>query len=138
MNILVTGAKGMVGTTLCNNLRNIRDNKNKTRPNLQSEEIYEYDRNSTPEELDEYCRKADFVFNLAGVNRPENPENFMKGNFSFASELLNTLKKYNNKATIMLSSFTQATLAGRFGNSEYCRSKKAGEELILIMAGKQV
>lgn len=136
MNILVTGAKGMVGTTLCNNLRNIRDNKNKTRPNLQSEEIYEYDRNSTPEELDEYCRKADFVFNLAGVNRPENPENFMKGNFSFASELLNTLKKYNNKATIMLSSFTQATLAGRFGNSEYCRSKKAGEELILIMAGK--
>lgn len=138
MNILVTGAKGMVGTTLCNNLRNIRDNKNKTRPNLQSEEIYEYDRNSTPEELDEYCRKADFVFNLAGVNRPENPENFMKGSFSFASELLNTLKKYNNKATIMLSSFTQATLAGRFGNSEYCRSKKAGEELILIMAGKQV
>lgn len=129
MNILVTGAKGMVGTALCNNLRNIRDNKNRTRPNLQIEEIYEYDLNSTPEELDEYCRKADFVFNLAGVNRPENPEDFMKGNFGFASDLLNNLKKYNNKATIMLSSSVQATLAGRFGNSEYGRSKKAGEEL---------
>lgn len=129
MNILVTGAKGMVGTALCNNLRNIRDNKNRTRPNLQIEEIYEYDLNSAPEELDEYCRKADFVFNLAGVNRPENPEDFMKGNFGFASDLLNNLKKYSNKATIMLSSSIQATLAGRFGNSEYGRSKKAGEEL---------
>lgn len=129
MNILVTGAKGMVGTALCNNLRNIHDNKNRTRPNLQIEEIYEYDLNSTPEELDEYCRKADFVFNLAGVNRPENPEDFMKGNFGFASDLLNNLKKYSNKATIMLSSSIQATLAGRFGNSEYGRSKKAGEEL---------
>lgn len=129
MNILVTGAKGMVGTALCNNLRNIRDNKNRTRPNLRVEEIYEYDLNSTPEDLDEYCRKADFVFNLAGVNRPENPEDFMKGNFGFASDLLKNLKKYNNKATIMLSSSIQATLAGRFGNSEYGRSKKAGEEL---------
>lgn len=134
MNILVTGAKGMVGTALCNNLRNIRDNKNRTRPNLQIEEIYEYDLNSTPEELDEYCRKADFVFNLAGVNRPENPEDFMKGNFGFASDLLNNLKKYNNKATIMLSSSIQATLAGRFGNSEYVRSKKAGEELFFDYA----
>lgn len=134
MNILVTGAKGMVGTALFNNLKNIRDNKNRTRPNLQIEEIYEYDLNSTPEELDEYCRKADFVFNLAGVNRPENPEDFMKGNFGFASDLLNNLKKYSNKATIMLSSSIQATLAGRFGNSEYGRSKKAGEELFFDYA----
>ena len=134
MNILVTGAKGMVGTALCNNLRNIRDNKNRTRPNLKIEKIYEYDLNSTPEELDEYCRKADFVFNLAGVNRPENPEDFMKGNFGFASDLLNNLKKYSNKATIMLSSSIQATLAGRFGNSEYGRSKKAGEELFFDYA----
>lgn len=134
MNILVTGAKGMVGTALCNNLKNIRDNKNRTRPNLHIEEIYEYDLYSTPEELDEYCRKADFVFNLAGVNRPENPEDFMKGNFGFASDLLNNLKKYNNKATIMLSSSIQATLAGRFGNSEYGRSKKAGEELFFDYA----
>ncbi len=129
MNILVTGAKGMVGTALCNNLKNIRDGKNKTRSGIVIDEIYEYDLNSTPEELDEYCRKADFVFNLAGVNRPENPEDFMKGNFGFASQLLETLKKYNNKAGIMLSSSVQATLAGRFGNSEYGRSKKAGEEL---------
>lgn len=128
MNILVTGAKGMVGTALCNNLKNIRDKKNTTRPNIHIEEVYEYDLNSTSEELDEYCRKADFVFNFAGVNRPENPEDFMKGNFGFASDLLNNLKKYNNKATIMLSSSIQATLAGRFGNSEYGRSKKAGEE----------
>ena len=134
MNILVTGAKGMVGTALCNNLKNIRDNKNRTRPNLHVEEIYEYDLNSTSEELNDYCRKADFVFNLAGVNRPENPEDFMKGNFGFASELLNHLKKYDNKATIMLSSSIQATLAGRFGNSEYGRSKKAGEELFFDYA----
>ena len=134
MNILVTGAKGMVGTALCNNLRNIRDNKNRTRPNLQIEEIYEYDLNSTPEELDEYCRKAVFVFNLAGVNRPENPEDYMKGNFGFASDLLNNLKKHNNKAGIMLSSSIQATLAGRFGDSEYGRSKKAGEALFFDYA----
>lgn len=134
MNILVTGAKGMVGTALCNNLKNIRDNKNRTRPNLCIEEIYEYDLNSTPEELDEYCKKADFVFNLAGVNRPENTEDFMKGNFGFAFDLLNNLKKYNNKAAIMLSSSIQATLAGRFGNSEYGRSKRAGEELFFDYA----
>ena len=129
MNILVTGAKGMVGTALCNNLKNIRDGKNRTRPEIKIEDIYEYDKDSTAEELDAYCAKADFVFNLAGVNRPENPEDFMKGNFGFASTLLNTLKKHGNKAGIMLSSSVQATLAGRFGNSEYGRSKKAGEEL---------
>ena len=134
MKILVTGAKGMVGTAFVNNLKNLQDGKNRTRPNIIIEEIYEYDLNSTPEELDEYCRKADFVFNLAGVNRPENPEDFMKGNFGFASDLLNNLKKYNNKATIMLSSSIQATLAGRFGNSEYGRSKKASEELFFDYA----
>lgn len=134
MNILVTGARGMVGTALVNNLKNIRDGKNKTRPNLRIEEIYEYEVSSTREELEEYCRKADFVFNLAGVNRPENPEDFMKGNFGFASTLLETLQKYDNKAPIMLSSSIQATLAGRFGNSEYGRSKKAGEDLFFAYA----
>ena len=129
MKILVTGAKGMVGTALVNNLKNIRDNKNRTRPGISVEEIFEYDLDSTEEQLEAYCKEADFVFNLAGVNRPENPEDFMKGNFGFASQLLDMLKKYGNKATIMLSSSIQATLAGRFGNSEYGRSKKAGEEL---------
>lgn len=136
MNILVTGAKGMVGTALVANLKNIKENKNRTRPNLQVDEIYEYDIDSLPEELDAYCQSADFVFNLAGVNRPENPEDFMKGNFGFASTLLDTLKKYNNKATIMLSSSIQATLAGRFGDSEYGRSKKAGEELFFSYAAE--
>ena len=134
MNILITGAKGMVGTALAANLKNIRDGKNRTRPDLCIDEIYEYDLDSTGEELDEYCRKADFVFHLAGVNRPEDPEEFMKGNFGFASDLLNCLKKHNNKASIMLSSSVQATLAGRFGNSEYGRSKKAGEELFFDYA----
>lgn len=134
MNILVTGAKGMVGTSLCHNLKNIRDGKNRTRPAISVKEIYEYDVDSTPEELDFYCQKADFVFNLAGVNRPQNNEEFMQGNFGFASLLLDTLKKYNNKATVMLSSSIQATLAGRFGNSEYGRSKKAGEELFFRYA----
>ncbi len=129
MNILVTGSKGMVGTALVNNLKNIRDNKNRTRPDIKIDEIYEYDIDSSEEELDEYCSKADFVFNLAGVNRPENPEDFVKGNFGFASLLLDLLKKHNNKATIMLSSSVQASLCGRFGNSEYGRSKKAGEDL---------
>lgn len=128
MKILVTGAKGMVGTALVNNLKNIRDNKNRTRPNISVEEIYEYDIDSTKEQLDEYCKEADFVFNLAGVNRPENTEDFMKGNFGFASQLLDTLKKYDNKATIMLSSSIQATLIGRY-DGEYGRSKLAGEEL---------
>lgn len=119
----------MVGTALVNNLKNIRDNKNRTRPGISVEEIFEYDLDSTEEQLETYCKEADFVFNLAGVNRPENPEDFMKENFGFASQLLDTLKKYANKAPIMLSSSIQATLAGRFGNSEYGRSKKAGEEL---------
>ena len=134
MNILITGAKGMVGTALAANLKNIKENKNRSRPGIQIDEIYEYDLDSTPEQLEEYCRSADFVFNLAGVNRPENPEDFMKGNFGFASTLLDTLKKYNSKATIMLSSSIQATLAGRFGDSEYGRSKKAGEELFFSYA----
>ena len=113
MNILVTGSKGMVGTSLCNNLKNIRDGKNKTR-NIKIDEIYEYDIDSTIEQLEDYCSKCDFVFNLAGVNRPQNQEDFMKGNFGFASLLLDTLKKHNNKAGIMLSSSIQATLSGRF------------------------
>lgn len=135
MNILVTGAKGMVGTALCNNLKNIRDGKDTTR-NIRIDEVYEYDKESTQNELDEYCKNADFVFNLAGVNRPKDEEEFMKGNFGFASLLLDTLKKYNNKATIMLSSSVQATLAGRFGDSEYGRSKKAGEQLFFDYAEK--
>lgn len=129
MNILVTGARGMVGTALVHNLKNLRDGKNQTRPDLNIEEIYEYDLDSTLEELDEYCQKADFVFNLAGVNRPENPEEFMEGNFGFASDLLDCLKKHHNKAGIMLASSIQAILAGRFGTSEYGKSKKAGEKL---------
>lgn len=138
MNILVTGAKGMVGTALVNNLKNIKENKNRTRPNIHVDEIYEYDLQSTEEELDRYCENADFVFHLAGVNRPENPEDFMKGNFGFTSQLLGTLKKYGNKATIMLSSSIQATLSGRFGDSEYGRSKKAGEDLFLHMQKRPV
>ena len=134
MNILVTGAKGMVGTSLVNNLKNIRDNKNRTRPAIHIDEIYEYDIQSTEEELNIYCQKADFIFHLAGVNRPENPEDFMKGNFGFTSQLLETLKKYENKATIMLSSSIQATLSGRFGDSQYGRSKKAGEDLFFAYA----
>lgn len=124
----------MVGTALVNNLKNIRDNKNRTRPGICIDEIYEYDIQSTEEELNIYCQKADFIFHLAGVNRPENPEDFMKGNFGFTSQLLDTLKKYENKATIMLSSSIQATLSGRFGDSEYGRSKKAGEDLFFAYA----
>ena len=134
MNILVTGAKGMVGTALVNNLKNIKENKNRTRPSIHVDEIYEYDIQSTEAELDACCKSADFVFHLAGGNRPENPEDFMRGNFGFTSKLLDTLKKYGNKATIMLSSSVQATLAGRFGDSEYGRSKKAGEELFFQYA----
>ena len=124
----------MVGTALVSNLKNLRDGKNRTRPGLSIGEIYEYDRDSTPEELSTYCQNADFVFNLAGVNRPENPEDFMKGNFGFASQLLDTLKRHGNPAPIMLSSSIQATLSGRFGTSEYGRSKKAGEELFFDYA----
>lgn len=134
MNILITGAKGMVGTALCNNLKAIRDGKNKTRPNIKIDEIYEYDIDSSKDDLDRYCRDASFVFNLAGVNRPVNKEDFMKGNFGFASELLNLLKKHNNKAPVMLSSSIQATLSGRFTNSEYGMSKKAGEDLFFSYA----
>ena len=135
MKILVTGAKGMVGTALVNNLKNIRDGKNKTRPNIQIEEIYEYDIGDEAK-LEGFCKDCDFVFNLAGVNRPTNPEDFMKGNFGFASTLLDILKKHNNKSPIMLSSSIQATLSGRFGNSEYGRSKLAGEKLFFEY-GKQ-
>ena len=137
MNILVTGAKGMVGTALVANLKNIKENKNRTRPNIKIDDIYEYDIDSTYEELDEYCAKADFVFNLAGVNRPQNQEEFMQGNFGFASTLLDTLKKHNNKATVMLSSSIQATLIGRYGESDYGKSKLAGEELFFAY-GREV
>ena len=130
MKILVTGAKGMVGTALVNNLKNLRDGKNKTRPNLVVEEIFEYDLGNTAEELDAFTSKCDFVFHLAGVNRPEDPADFMKGNFGFTSELLAALKRHSNTAPVMLSSSIQATLAGRFGDSEYGRSKQAGEELL--------
>lgn len=129
MNILVTGAKGFVGKNLVENLKNIRNGKNRTRPAIKIEKIYEYDIDNTAEELDAFCADADFVFNLAGVNRPENPEDFQKGNFGFASTLLDALKKHNNKCPVMLSSSLQATLAGRFGKSEYGLSKKAGEDL---------
>lgn len=129
MNILVTGAKGMVGTALVNNLKNIRDNKNKTRPNLHIDEIFCYDIDSSPEELEDYCARADFVFNLAGVNRPKNESEFMTGNFGFASRLLDTLKKHRNTSPVMLASSIQATLIGRYGQSDYGRSKLAGEEL---------
>lgn len=130
MKILVTGARGMVGQALCANLKNIRDNKNRTRPNIKIEEIYEYDIDSTEAQLEEYCEKADFVFNLAGINRPKDNSEFMAGNFGFGEKLLNTLKKYNNKATVMLSSSIQATLIGRYGESDYGKSKLAGEELL--------
>ena len=129
MNILVTGAKGFLGRNLVENLKNIRDGKNRTRPNLHIETIYEYDMDSTREQLEQYCKESDFVFNLAGVNRPENPEEFEKGNFGFAAELLDLLIQCQNKAPVMLSSSVQASLTGRFGDSAYGRSKKAGEEL---------
>lgn len=129
MNILVTGAKGFVGRNLCENLKNIRDQKNRTRPNIKIDEIYEYDIDGTAEELDRYCAAADFVFNLAGVNRPKDPAEFRAGNFGFASTLLDTLKKHRNTCPVMLSSSIQATLAGRFGTSEYGLSKRAGEDL---------
>lgn len=129
MRILVTGAKGFVGRNLVENLKNIRDGKNRTRPAIVVEEIYEYDLDSTLDQLDEYCEKADFVFNLAGVNRPKDPKEFKEGNFGFASLLLDTLKKHGNKCPVMLSSSLQATLAGRFGTSEYGLSKRDGEEL---------
>jgi len=129
MNILVTGAKGFVGKNLVENLRCIKDGKNTTRPALKIDEIYEYDVESDKKQLFYYCERADFVFNLAGVNRPKDEGEFMKGNFGFASELLETLKKCKNTCPVMLSSSVQATLAGRFQTSEYGKSKLAGEEL---------
>ena len=128
MNILITGAKGFVGRNLTENLKNIRDGKNRTR-NVEIGEIYEYDIDTEPVLLQEYCAKADFVFNLAGVNRPQNQEEFMQGNFGFASTLLNTLKACGNTCPVMLSSSIQATLIGRYGQSDYGKSKLAGEEL---------
>ena len=134
MKVLVTGAKGFVGRNLVCNLRNIAEGKNRTRPNLTIDAIYEYDITNTPEELDTYCADCDFVFNLAGVNRPKDESEFMKGNFGFASTLLNTLKKHNNTCPIMLSSSIQATLIGRYGQSDYGKSKLAGEELFFDYA----
>ena len=137
MKILITGAKGFVGKNLCAALCNIRDGKDRTRPSLTSEngegieEVFEYDIDTDPALLDDFCKEADFVFNLAGVNRPKETSEFMEGNFGFASTLLDTLKKYGNKCPVMLSSSQQASLTGRFGNSEYGRSKKAGEDLFL-------
>ena len=129
MKILVTGAKGFVGRNLCEQLKNIRDGKARFYGDVVVDEIFEYDIDSSAEELDDYCRHADFVFNLAGVNRPQKATEFMEGNFGFASTLLDTLKKYDNRCPVMLSSSIQATLQGRFGESEYGKSKKAGEEL---------
>lgn len=134
MKILVTGAKGFVGKNLVANLKNIQENKNRTRPELKIDEIFEYDIDTDPALLEKYCEKADFVFNLAGVNRPKEVSEFMVGNFGFASTLLETLKQYQNTCPIMLSSSIQATLMGRFGSSEYGKSKLAGEELFFDYA----
>ena len=130
MKILVTGAKGFVGKNFCAQLKNIRDGKARNY-GVVIDEIYEYDLDSTPEELESWCAKADFVFNLAGVNRPKDQAEFMEGNFGFASTLLDTLRRHGNTCPVMLSSSQQASLTGRFGNSEYGRSKKAGEDLFL-------
>ena len=130
MKILVTGAKGFVGRNLCFQLNNIKEGKARWYGEVKIDTVYEYDIDSTPEQLDEWCKDCDFVFNLAGVNRPQDPKEFMEGNFGFATTLLNTLKKYKNNCPVMISSSIQATLAGRFGTSEYGKSKKAGEELM--------
>ena len=131
MKILVTGAKGFVGKNLCWALKNIQERKDRRFPELAIDEVFEYDLDSTPEELEQWCAEADFVFNLAGVNRPKEQTEFMEGNFGFASTLLETLKLHGNRCPVMLSSSQQASLSGRFGNSEYGRSKKAGEDLFL-------
>ena len=136
MNILITGAAGFVGKNLTAALECIRDGKDRTHPGLSIGELYLYDIDSPAELLEEACRKADFVFNLAGVNRPKDPEEFMKGNFGFGSTLLNTLKKYNNTCPVMLSSSIQATLVGRYANGEYGKSKRAGEELFFSYAAE--
>lgn len=129
MNVLVTGAKGFVGKNLCAALKNVRDGKDRTRGIGQDITIFEYDIDTDKHLLDEYCADADFVFNLAGVNRPQNQEEFMEGNFGFASELLDALKRHNNTCPVMLSSSLQATLVGRYAEGDYGKSKKAGEEL---------
>ena len=134
MKVLITGAKGFVGRNLVENLKNIRDGKNRTRPNLQIEGIFEYDVDTDPMLLKDYCLEADFVFHLAGVNRPKDTKEFMEGNFGFSSTLLDTLKECGNKAPVMLSSSIQASLTGRFANSEYGKSKLAGEELFFDYA----
>ena len=131
MKILVTGAKGFVGKNLCCQLNNIKEGKARCYGDLQVDEVFEYDIDSTPEQMDSWCGECDFVFNLAGVNRPKDNDEFMKGNYGFASTLLDTLKKHHNTCPVMLSSSQQASLTGRFGNSEYGRSKKAGEDLFL-------
>lgn len=131
MKILVTGAKGFVGKNLCCQLNNIKEGKARCYGDLQVDKVFEYDIDSTPEQLDSWCGECDFVFNLAGVNRPKDNDEFMKGNFGFASTLLDTLKNHHNTCPVMLSSSQQASLTGRFGNSEYGRSKKAGEDLFL-------
>ncbi len=129
MKILVTGAKGFVGRNLCENLKNLRDGKDHTRPALTVDEVFEYDLDTPPAKLDKFCAEADFVFNLAGVNRPKSNDEFMQGNFGFASTLLDTLKSHGNTCPVMLSSSIQATLIGRYGESDYGKSKLAGEEL---------
>ena len=133
MKILVTGAKGFVGKNLCARLNNIKEGKARNYP-VEIEEVFEYDLDSAPEDLDRYCKEADFVFNLAGVNRPQDPEDFKKGNFGFASTLLDTLRKHGNKCPVMLSSSIQASLEGRYAGHPYGESKKAGEELFFAYA----
>ena len=131
MNILVTGSKGFVGRNLVESLKSIRDNKDRTRPDLKIKEIYEFDIDTNPELLKDYCTKCNFVYNLAGVNRPKDPKEFMRGNFGFASTLLDTLKECNNQCPVMLSSSIQAKL-----DNDYGKSKLEGEKLFLIMLKK--
>ena len=129
MNILITGAKGFVGRNLTEALKTMRDGKNRLHPETQVDSLFLYDKDSTPEELEEYCARADFVFHLAGVNRPKEQKEFMEGNFGFSSALLDTLKRHGNACPVMLASSIQATLLGRYAEGEYGKSKKAGEEL---------
>ena len=136
MNILITGAAGFVGKNLAENLKNIRENKNRTRPHLCIEEIFEYDLDTPPALLEDYCRRSDFVFHLAGVNRPKDAEEFMRGNFGFSSTLLDTLRRCGNTCPVMLASSIQATLVGRYAEGEYGKSKRAGEELFFDYAAQ--